>query len=225
VVDAMDGTGAAMFAFLDWTSEKGLLTDPNVKAIKVGAKEVLEQAEGEGWESTDLRTLDVDDVVRRFEIKSATRYTPKSLAAYGQRFRNAMNMYRGFLADPGNWRPSRPRKSLAPRRQTNGDRPQVKVTLPATAPSPATEEPHERPDMMTFPHPIRRGNQTLYARLILPHDLTMKEAEKIGQHIKTLAIEDPPDPPTDAPAAPDPELDSEPEPSTPESPSDRGQAL
>jgi hypothetical protein len=85
------------------------------------------------------------------------------------------------------------------------------VTLPATGPSPAEEEPHERPDMMTFPHPIRRGNVTLYARLILPHDLTMKEAEKIGQHIKTLAIEDPPDPSAGASATPDPDSDSEPD--------------
>jgi hypothetical protein len=223
VVDAMDGTGAALLAFLDWTGEKGLLSTANARAIKVGVKDVLEQAEGPDWESTDVRTLDVDDVVRRFETKRATRYTPKSLAAYGQRFRSAMNMYRGFLADPGGWRPQRqPRStSASTRRQTNGDRPKTKVTLPANTPPPRPpgEESHDRPDMMTFPHPIRRGNQTLYARLILPHDLTMKEAEKIGQHIKTLAIEDPPDPPTDAPATPDPEPDLKPEPSTPESPS------
>jgi hypothetical protein len=214
VVDPMDGTGAAMLAFLDWTGARGHLSKANVKAIKVGVKEVLEQAEGEGWESTDVRTLDVDDVVRRFETKSASKYSPKSLVAYGQRFRNAMNLYRGYLGDPGGWRPPRQLRSAptSPRRQTNGDRPPVKVTLPATASSPATEEPHERPDMMTFPHPIRRGNQTLYARLILPHDLTMKEAETIGRHIKTLAIEDPPAPPADAPAAPDPESDSKPEP-------------
>src|SRR5215208_905626 len=94
VVDAMDGTGAALMAFLDWTGEKGLLTTANARAIKVGAKDVLEQAEGPDWESTDLRTIDVDDVVRCFETKRATKYTPKTLGAYVQRFRSAMNMYR-----------------------------------------------------------------------------------------------------------------------------------
>jgi hypothetical protein len=213
VVDAMDGTGAAMLAFLDWTGEKGLLTTANARAIKVGAKDVLEQAEGPDWESVDVRSLDLDDVVRRFETKRATKYSPK--AAYVQRFRSAVNMYKGFLADPGGWRPLRqPRSTSGSTRRTNGDRPKAKVTLPANTPPPPPpgEDPHDRPDMMTFPHPIRRGNQTLYARLILPHDLTMKEAETIGRHIKTLAIEDPPDPPADAPATPDPEPDSKPEP-------------
>jgi hypothetical protein len=210
VVDAMDGTGAALMAFLDWTGEKGLLTTANARAIKVGAKDVLEQAEGPDWESTDLRTIDVDDVVRRFETKRATKYTPKTLGAYVQRFRSAMNMYRGFLADPGGWRPSRqPRsKPASPRRQTNGDRPQVKVTLPAAAPSPATEEPHDRPDMMTYPFPLRRDGGVVFARLILPHDLTPAEAKRIGDHINTLAI-DVPEPPK---IRHDPQPDPEPEP-------------
>jgi hypothetical protein len=216
MVDAMDGTGAAMLAFLDWTGEKGLLTKGNAKAIKVGVKDVLEQAEGEGWESTDVRTLDVDDVVRRFETKRAAKYSPKTLASYGQRFRNAANMYRGFLADPGGWRPLRQPRSTsasAPRRQTNGDRPKAKVTLPATTPPPSGDESPDRPDMMTYPFPLRRDGGVVFARLILPHDLTPAEAKRIGDHINTLAIDVPEPPKTRRDPQPDPDADSEPEPS------------
>ena len=215
-VDPMNGTGEALIEFLDTTWKRGLLTHANANAIKVGVREVLLHVEGEDWESKDVRTLDVDDVVRRFETKRATNYTPGSLRTYRHRFMRAMAMYRGFLQDPGGWRPTGQPRSSAPRRRATGQ-PEVKVTLPAAAPSPpADEEPHERPDMMTFPFPIRRAGVTLYARLILPHDLTMAEAETIGRHIKTLAIQDPPAKP---PAGHAPDPDPGPEPTRDEPPS------
>jgi hypothetical protein len=210
VVDAMDGTGAGLVAFLDYTGDKGLLTKSNAKTIKVGVREVLEQAEGPDWETKDVRTLDVEDAVSRFETKRAVAYTPKSLAAYGQRFRTAMNMYRGFLADPGGWRPSRQPRSTSTRRQKNGDRPQAKVTLAANAPSPPADEGSDRPEMMTYPFPLRRDGGVVFARLILPHDLTPAEAKRIGDHINTLAI--------DVPESPKPSSDPDPEPSTSEPP-------
>ncbi len=68
------------------------------------------------------------------------------------------------------------------------------------APVPPSGESPDRTEMMTYPFPLRRDGGVVFARLILPHDLTAKEAERIGDHIKTLAVDEqlalprPPDP-------------------------------
>jgi hypothetical protein len=223
MADSMDGTGGGLIAFLDYAGDKGLLTNANANAIKVGVREVLLHTQGEDWESKDVRALDVDDVMRRFEMKRATRYTPGSLKTYRSRFRNAMTMYQGFLQDPGGWRPSKPARAAAastPRRRTT-ERTEEQPAPPQTPPQPVADDSHDRPDMMTYPFPLRRDGGVVFARLILPHDLTPKEADRIGEHIKTLAIDVPEPPktrrdPQPAPEAPDP--DPEPEPSNPDAP-------
>lgn len=210
MADSMDGTGGGLVAFLDYAGDKGLLTHANANAIKVGVREVLLHTEGDDWESKDVRTLDVDDVLRRFEMKRATNYTPGSLKTYRSRFRNAMHLYRGFLQDPGGWRPNKPTRTTAAstaRRRTS-ERAEGQPTAPQTPP-PAVEEPHERPDMMTYPFPLRRDGGVVFARLILPHDLTPKEATRIGEHIQTLAI-DVPEPPKSR-REPDPNPDPNPD--------------
>jgi hypothetical protein len=203
MADPMDGTAAGLMAFLDYTAEKGLLNKGTANAIKVTCREVLLHAEGEGWESKEVRNLDVEDVLRRFETKRATKYTPASLRTYKTRFRNAITMYRGFLQDPGGWRPSKqprpPRPKVmtiaTPRRHNNSPQ-EEEASKP-----PSTEDVAERPDMMTYPFPIRRDGNVVFARLILPNDLTPKEAERIAAHIRTLAVE----PPASSPPDPDDE--------------------
>lgn len=188
-VDPMSGTGAALVAFLDTTWKRGLVSRPNANAIKVGVREVLQHAEGEDWESKNVSGLDVEDVLRRFETLRAAKYTPGSLKTYRYRFRNAMTMYQGFLQDPGGWRPAnRPRATATPTRSRANDRPQPTATTssPSSSPVPG-DDASERPGMMTYPHPLWRDGTVVFARLILPNDLTAREAEKICGHIKMLA--------------------------------------
>ena len=216
MADSMDGTGGGLMAFLDYAGDKGLLTNANANAIKVGVKEVLLHTQGEDWESKDVRALDVDDVMRRFEMKRATRYTPGSLKTYKSRFRNAMTMYQGFLQDPGGWRPSKPARTTAAssprRRTTERTEEQQRPAASAVPPQPTADDGHDRPDMMTYPFPLRRDGGVVFARLILPHDLTLTEAKRIGEHINTLAI-DVPEPPKPKPRRdPQPEAEAVPEP-------------
>jgi hypothetical protein len=186
MVDLMDGTGGAVIAFLDYTGEKGLVNPGTAKAMKVAVREVLEQAEGPGWQSTDVRGLDAEDVLQRFNNKTAGRFTPKSLQAYQGRFRKALSMYSQYVKDPGGWRPvKQPRLSSQSRRRMNGSRPEEQSSPQHSSPV------DENPDMMTYPFPLRRDGNVVFARLILPHDLTPREAERIGDHIRTLAVDEP----------------------------------
>jgi hypothetical protein len=193
MADAMSGTGGGYMAFLDYMGDRGLSSKENAQRVKQASREVLLVVEGDDWEAKDVRELDLDDVAKRFEVLRATKYAPASLGAYRSRFRNGVTMYREFLQDPGGWRPSRTsRPTTTPRR---------KATVPAAAPAeqktvevPAqpSVETHDRSDteMMTYPFPLRRDGGVVFARLILPHDLTPAEAKRIGDHINTLAIDE-----------------------------------
>jgi hypothetical protein len=192
MADAMSGTGGGYMAFLDYMGEKGLSSKENSQRVKQASREVLLVVEGEEWETKDVRELDLDDVTKRFETLRATKYAPASLGAYKSRFRNGVTMYREFLTDPGGWRPSKTsRPTSAPRRKATavaaGISPPEQRAV--EVPAPPREEAPASTEMMTYPHPLRRDGGVVFARLILPHDLTMAEAETIGLHIKTLAID------------------------------------
>ncbi len=190
MADAMSGTAGGMMGFLDYTGEKGLLTKENAQRIKGASREVFQQVEGDDWEAKDVRDLDLEDLSRRFEMLRATKYTPASLKSYKSRLRTGVAMYLEFLADPGGWRPrasSRPATS-SPRRKA------VAAVAPGEqtveAPAPPRDDAPASTEMMTYPFPLRRDGGVVFARLILPHDLSPKEAERIGDHIKTLAVDD-----------------------------------
>ena len=211
MVDLMAGTGGALMAFLDYTSDKGLVHKETVKAIKVSVREILAQVQGPDWESQDVRGLDAEDVLQRFDTRSAGKFSPKSLQSYHGRFRRALVMYSEYVQDPGGWRPAKqPRSSTGTARRRDPGQPSGQATPPQHQ-TPPGDDAVDRPDMMTYPFPIRRDGTVLFARLILPHDLTAREAERIGEHIKTL-VEEPESPkskPTSDPK-PDPEQDDAP---------------
>jgi hypothetical protein len=234
-------TGAELIRFLDYVGDKGLMHPVTAKAYKFTSREILGTVEGETWESVDLRTLDVDDVLARFATKAGMRYTPKSLQSYKSRFRKALALYIEYLEDPGGWRPARPqaRPSTTSGRGRRATSPASGI-MPAPLPSGITSAPSgpggmvsapggpggpvgmvsapggDRPlsgspvpppqetgtealgghpyarrlDMHNYTYPIRREGRTVFATLQLPVDLTMKEAERIGAYLKTLAVEE-----------------------------------
>jgi hypothetical protein len=56
-------------------------------------------------------------------------------------------------------------------------------------PLPDTRLPRARPtQMMTYPFPLNGG---VFARFVLPVDLTAREAERLKAHILSLAQDDP----------------------------------
>jgi len=189
------GTGAGLVEFLDYVAGKGMMNASTAKAYRAAAREILSAVE-EDWSSLDLRTIDVDDFIQRFQTKAGMRYTPRSLSTYRSRFRNAVQMYLAYIEDPGGWRPPRPQPSRAasssssPRRTQRSDTP---LSLPSSATINKTSIAlPSRPEMVSYPFPLRRGSGVVLATLILPTDLTAKEAERISALVQTLAIPEQP---------------------------------
>ena len=196
--DMSSGTGGGLQSFLDWTMEKSELNRSTASSLKTACKNVM-SVEEDGGADLDLRALNVEDLLRRFEIKYRSQYTEKSLTVYRQRFQQAVNMYLAYL-DGGDWRPRRGRANGGPRTAATKRTPGSSAAEPTTpsngtassAPAaPAAPPPSVLdPGLIEYPFPIRPG---VRARLALPEDLTPAEADRLAAHIKTLAFDTPAD--------------------------------
>ncbi|MCZ2847460.1 hypothetical protein [Modestobacter sp. VKM Ac-2978] len=202
--DMSSGTGAGLVAFLNWTIERSELPRATASAMRTASTKVLSVEDG--WEDLDLRSVDTDELIRRFNIRSASDYSEQSLAVYGQRFLKSVQMYLSKL-DGGDWRPRNGRTPSASRTGTtrNGTRKRSSAVSETPDPTPETPSPSEQPPtqaapplqstaeadgLIEYPFPVRPG---LRAKLRLPEDLTPAEADRVAAFIKTLAFDVPTD--------------------------------
>jgi len=184
-IDPMAGTGAAMIAFLELIQKRGDMVPATASALRTGVKKVLDT---DTTLLTDMRNVEVDEVVRQFRNKNWSKLSEKSVNVYEQRFRQSVEMYRRWLNQEKDWLPARSRNA-APRK-TNGSRNAAQAAMIETAavtPVHAQAEPMSHTGMITYPLVIRPG---VKATLILPEDLTRREAERVGQFVAALAFDE-----------------------------------
>lgn len=179
-----DGTGRALVQHWNWTARKGLMNKNTAGALRAACTQVL--SVDDNWETLDVRTLDVEDLLRRFEILRKQDFTPQSLAAYKSRFRKAAESYLDYLDNPSAWRPEV--KERRPRHKPDAPQPRRRVA----AGDVTTLAPETRPEdagMITYPFPVRQG---VVARISLPRDLKTAEARRLASFIESIAMDSTP---------------------------------
>ncbi|MBV9160896.1 MAG: hypothetical protein JO281_04910 [Pseudonocardiales bacterium] len=180
------GTAAGLYKFFDVAIKRGDIGQSTGIALRSASKKVLDLEEDH---DLDLRTLDREDLLRRFHVKSKIDLNDQSRATYESRFRRAVEMYLKYLADDPNWKPtpskSRPATSRAATSKPAAA-PAADVRETPPIPNNGTVTPPS-PGMIEFPIPLRPGVQ---GKLILPDDLTKKEAERVVKVVSALAIEE-----------------------------------
>jgi hypothetical protein len=179
------GTAAGLYRFLDLAAKRGDLTKATAVALRTGARKVLEI---DGDPQIDLRGLDRDDLLSRFHRLSKADLNDKSRATYEGRFRKATEIYLKYLDDDPSWKPavSKSRSSI-PKTATNSRPRAADVVVTEAAPAAVPTAPRPVTGMTEFPIPLRPGVQ---GKLILPDDLTQKEAKKVVAIVTALAIEE-----------------------------------
>jgi hypothetical protein len=128
-------------------------------------------------------------MLRRFHVKSKIDLNDQSRATYESRFRRAVEMYLKYLADNPSWKPASSKaRATTPRAATSKPAAAPAADVRETPPIPnnGTVTPPS-PGMIEFPIPLRPGVQ---GKLILPDDLTKKEAERVVKVVSALAIEE-----------------------------------
>ena len=172
----MDATGREIVEHWNWAAEKGLMNKNTAAGVRSACTQVLGILED--WESIDIRSLDVEETLVRFQNLRKKDFAPKTLEEYKRRFRKAVTSYLSYLADPGAWKP------VMKERTTRA----VENNL---AVSPKAEKTSDRigtssQAVVEYPFPLRE-NQTV--RLILPRDLRAVEVKRLTAFMMTLAVD------------------------------------
>ncbi len=172
----MDARGRDLVEHWNWAAGKGLMNRNTANGLRSACSQVLRAAED--WENLDVRSLNVEELLTRFQNLRKKDFAPKSLEEYKRRFRVAVESYLAYLSDPGGWKPAHRERTRKP--------------FTAAQPSAtATERPIERmgissQSVVEYPYPLREDQ---IARLVLPRDLRTAEVKRLAAFMMTLAVD------------------------------------
>jgi hypothetical protein len=179
-----DYSRAALARFIEFVVEKGLVHPATAQGWRVATSKVLEGLPSDAAE--DVRRIDVDATFRAFLNRNPGRLSPASVGEYRRRVSRAIEEFVRWVEDPGGYafRPAGrpPRVERAPR-------------LGAVPPIPAPPERTSRPGRDATAEP-RSGIALAYplrpdvlAEVVVPRDLTVEEARRMGAFLVTLAVD------------------------------------
>jgi hypothetical protein len=175
----METSARSLVDHWSWAADKGLMNRNTASGLRSACARVFETL-GDGWEQTDIQSLDVEDMLLRFQNLKKKSFRPQVLEVYKQRFRKAVLSYLDYLANPGGWRPgTQDRASNA----TRSERPQKRQPTTATVSVAANHT--AGPDEVEYPFPLRSG---VMARLILPRQLTRDDVNRLSTFMSMLIV-------------------------------------
>ena len=179
------GTLAGLDEFCNWVISKGLMRSAAMEPLRSATKQILATVEPDN-PSIDLRSIDTEDLMKRFEMLAGQKYAPDSLRAYRNRFNRAIELYTQYLdKGAGNFKPPAGR---APRRRPS--EPSTSITSAASAPAASPTTTHAQAAtpsqaLIDYPFPLRTG----IAHLYLPTMLEKDDAERLAVFVRALVFE------------------------------------
>jgi hypothetical protein len=163
-----------LIEFLGYLPSKGLMNLSTAQSRKAAVNAVLGVLDPAELE--DVRKLDIDEVMQRFQNLKGTSFKPESIKVYRSRVANAINDFQLWKADPSSFKPfsaSKPHTGAKPKERSKASQNHAEDQIDPLA--------------VTFPIPIRPG--TVVKIVGLPGDLTKAEASRIANVIQALATE------------------------------------
>lgn len=169
-----------LYGFLDYLANKGLMNSSTAASRKAACVRVLSVANAD--EREDVRSIDINDIMTRFQRLEGSKYTPESLNVYKSRLKNSIEDLKRFRENPLGFKAVS--SSTPPKRQE--EKPTETIEQKAE-PRQATKQ-SSRPEETIIPIPLR-PDLTVFVQG-LPFDLTSKEAAKLANVIRALANEE-----------------------------------
>jgi hypothetical protein len=189
-----DYSRAALARFIEYVVAKGLVNPSTAQGWRVATTKVLQELTPE--ELADVRRIDVEATFRAFLHRNPGRLSPASVGEYRRRVGRAIEEFVRWVDDPGGYGAlgsSVARQSDGPGHRRRGQgravaRPAERVrpssgedggvTRPAPMPEPTRREG------LALEYPLRPG---FLAQVIVPPDLTVDEARRMGAFLLTLS--------------------------------------
>jgi hypothetical protein len=164
-----------LLEFCDFMVDKGYATPGAIDAWKSAARRVFLTVEGDGFGSTSIESLDLPDVLDRFETMTRGKYKKESIRSYSSRIERAVEAYLGYL-DTG--QPPRLRRVSASKKAKKAESaPRIAAASAEPTPTAQTGE------LIAFPFPLRGGEM---ATLNLPRRLQREDADRLSAFLRTL---------------------------------------
>ncbi len=185
---------AGLVQFVKMITDKGWVNSNTGGAFKASVARIL----GDIAAEQDVREIDVDMEVRRYNNLHPGDLSPDSLATYGKRVKLAIANYVDYVADPTKYKPpgsgraaqngTTPKKAVdkLKRSASTSEVTDVTVIEPIAQPSqPSRAETFIATEAsLAMPFPLRVG---YLAQIVIPRDMTKAEAVRLCAFIQTLA--------------------------------------
>jgi len=173
----METTGKAFLGHWDWAASKGLMNKNTAYGLRAACRRVLGVLDD--WENVDIKEINVEETLTRFQNLRKTDFKPQVLETYKRRFRQAVSSYLSYVEDPGNWKATTRKRRRQPSINDRGATPAGKDV---------TGGGYELPSagLVEYPFPLREGQN---ARLVLPRDLKTSEVKRLTAFMATLAVD------------------------------------
>jgi hypothetical protein len=190
-----DYSRAALARFIEFVVEKGLVQPATAQGWRVSTSKVLEELSPD--EADDVRRIDLPATFKAFLNRNPGRLSPASVGEYRRRVGRAIEQFVRWVEDPGaySFRPvTRARAELRPRpepgvaarseaQRSGAERSERVRSSLATA---LATHPAEGPSGIALDYPLRPD---LLAQVVVPRDLTVEEARRMGAFLITLAVD------------------------------------
>lgn len=179
-----DFSKEALIKFLEYLADKGLMNAYTVSSRKAAVNTVLGALSDE--DTKDVRTLNIDDVERKFTNLQGTKFKPDSIRVYKSRVAGSIADFIQFRQNPTGFKPKITQQRTSSEQKYKKTK--EKQLINSNLHRPLDGGADQFDIGIAFPIPIR---QDVIVKVIgIPSDLTRKEAQKIGNVIAALAIPD-----------------------------------
>jgi hypothetical protein len=182
-----DYSRAALARFIEFVVAKGLVHPATAQGWRVATAKVLEDLTPA--EIEDVRKIEVEATFKGFLNRYPGRLSPASVGEYRRRVGRAIEEFVRWMEDPGSYAfrsPPRAVRSETRRRPEGAPAPSQDLDPPRpSSPAPG------RPGGIALEYPLRPD---LLAQIVVPRDLTVEEARRMGAFLVTLAVDFKPSP-------------------------------
>jgi hypothetical protein len=191
MADEPDYSRAALARFIDFVVDKNLVHPATAQGWRVATTKVLEELPAEA--RADVRRLDVETTFRAFLNRNPGRLSPASVGEYRRRVGRAVEEFLRWVEDPGSYafrgaaRVPRAQSRRRPEARTGGNgAPGPSIADTAVAGGRALVETPSAGGAIVLQYPLRPD---LLAQVVVPRDLTVEEARRMGAFLVTLAVD------------------------------------
>lgn len=174
----------ALMRFLDAVVAKGLMNANTAGGLKAACSRILDDlADGD-----DVRGVDVNTAVVRYNNRNPGALSPNSLAQYQRRVSRAISDFVSWVENPTSFKPRARGASGKNGRKTENAVGQRGTTPRSDAPAHTAQAALPTPTSTGLPlsYPLRPD---FLAQVVIPRDLTAEEARRLGAFLLTLAAD------------------------------------